>query len=335
MLGAFYTGEKLLEIREVPTPEPGPGEVQIKVDCATIYGTDVHIVAGEYFSRPPVILGHEFSGRVSKLGDGVTSAKLGELVTVEPHKYCRVCKFCKTGREHLCLDKRAYGSYYNGGFAQYAVVPENTVYPVPEEVTPREAALTEVLSCVIRGVDRAGVRTGDIVAILGCSSVGMLFSKLVRRAGAARIVVSEPVEERRVACLEYGVDTAVHPDDLANTLDALTGGLGPDVVIECSGVPAVTEQAIAMAGKGSKVLVFGVAPPGKKITIEPNYIFQKELTILGSNINPFTHYRAVQMLPTLDLGSLITHTFPLAEINQAIDLATRGIGFKIAIEPNA
>ncbi len=334
MLGAFYTGEKLLDIREVPTPEPGPGEVQIKVECATICGTDVHIVAGEYFSRPPVILGHEFSGTISKLGDGVTAARLGDLVTVEPHKYCRVCKFCKTGREHLCLDKRAYGSYYNGGFAQYVVVPENTVYPVPAGVQPHEAALTEVLACCIRGIDRSGIRQGDIVAILGCSSVGMLFVKLARRAGAAQIVVSEPSQERRDASLAFGADRAVHPKDLADTLKDLTDGLGPDVVIECSGVPSVTEQAIEMAGRGANVVVFGVAPPGKKVSIEPNQIFLKELTILGSTINPFTHYRAVQMLPTLGIGDLVTHRFPLAEANEALDLATRGIGFKIAIEPN-
>lgn len=335
MLAAFYTGEKKLEIREAPTPEPGPGEVRVKVECATICGTDVHIVAGEYFSRPPVILGHEFSGRVDKLGEGVASAKLGDLVTVEPHKYCRVCKFCKTGREHLCLDKRAYGSYYDGGFVQYAVIPENTVYPVPDGVTPREAALAEVLACCIRGVDRSQIRQGDIVAILGCSSVGMLFVKLARRAGAARIVVSELSEERRAASLGFGADFAVHPNDLAATLDKLTAGLGPDVVVECSGVPAVTEQAIAMAGRGANVVVFGVAPPGKKVSIEPNQIFMKELTILGSNINPFTHYRAVQMLPTLDIGDLVTHSFPLAEANDALDLATRGIGFKIAILPNS
>ncbi len=334
MMGAFYTGVKELELREVPTPEPGPGEVRIKVEYATICGTDVHIVAGEYFSRPPVILGHEFSGRVEKLGAGVASVKVGDLVTVEPHKYCRVCKYCKTGREHLCIDKQAYGSYYNGGFAQYAVVPENTAYPVPDSVTPREAALAEVLGCCIHGLDQVAVRQGDVVAILGCSSVGMLFIKLARRAGAAQIIVSEPNEERRGASAGYGADVAVHPLDLQDALDAATDGLGPDVVIECSGVPAATEQAIAIAGKGANILVFGVAPPGRTIAVEPNHLFKKELSLFASNINPFTHYRAVQMLPTLDIGSLVTHIFPLAKINDALDLATRGIGFKIAIEPN-
>lgn len=335
MLGAFYTGEKLLEIREVPTPEPGPGEIRIKVDTATICGTDVHIVAGEYFSRPPVILGHEFSGVVDKTGEGVTAAKVGDLVTVEPHKYCRVCKFCKTGREHLCVDKRAYGSYYNGGFAQYAVLPENTVYPVPAGVTPREAALAEVLACCIRGVDRSQIRTGDVVAILGCSSVGMIFTKLARRAGAAKIIVSEPSEERRQAALRYGADFAVDPRELKALLDRETSGLGPDTVIECSGVPAVAEQAVEMAGRGGNVVIFGVAPPGKKVAFEPNQVFLKELAIIGSTINPFTHYRAVAMLPTLQLADLVTHVFPLDRINEAIETARSGQGLKIAIEPNA
>ena len=335
MLGAFFTGEKILEIRDIRTPEPGPGEVRIKVEAATICGTDVHILAGEYSARPPVILGHEFSGRVEKLGEGVTSATIGDLVTIEPHKYCRVCKFCKTGREHLCVDKRSYGSYYNGGFAQYAVVPENTVYPVPAGVTAREAALTEVLACCIRGADRIDVRTGDIVAILGCSSVGMLFVKLARRSGAAKIVVSEPSEERRRAALGYGADFAVEPGALKETLERETEGLGPDAIIECSGLPAVTEQAIAMAGRGSRIMIFGVAPPGKKASFEPNQVFQKELTILGSTINPFTHYRAVAMLPVLKLADLVTHVFPLEKINEALDLAKRGVGLKIAIEPNA
>ncbi len=334
MRGAFFTGADRLEVRDVPTPEPGPGEVRVKVEAATVCGTDVHIMAGEYFARPPVILGHEFSGRVDKLGEGVTFAKLGELVTIEPHKYCRVCKFCKTGREHICLDKRSFGSYYNGGFAQYAVVPENTVYPVPAGVTPHEAALTEVLACCIRGIERVGIRTGDTVAILGCSSVGMIFTKLARRAGAAKIIVSEPSRERREAARRYGADFAVEPAELAKTIETATGGLGADIVIECSGVPAVAEQAIATAGRGATVMVFGVAPPGKKASFEPNQLFQKELTIVGSTINPFTHYRAVEMHPTLKLGDLVTHVFPLDGINEAIDTARRGVGLKIAIEPN-
>ncbi|MDR1534948.1 MAG: alcohol dehydrogenase catalytic domain-containing protein [Planctomycetota bacterium] len=334
MRGAFYTGEKLLEIRETPTPEPGPGQILIKVDIACVCGTDLHIVAGEYFSRPPVIIGHEFAGVVAGLGEGATAAKVGDLVTVEPHQYCRVCKFCKTGREHLCLDKRGYGTYYNGGFAEYAAVAENTVYPAPAGIGAREAALAEVLGCCIRGVDRSGMRIGDTVAVLGCSSVGMIFTKLARRAGAARIIVSEPNGERRRAALGYGADLAVDPGLLKETLDRETGGLGPDVVIECSGVPAAAGQAVALAGRGARVVLFGVAPPGETVSIEPNGIFMKELAIVGSTINPFTHYRAVEMLPSLGLGDLITHVFPLARINEAMEAARRGAGLKIAIEPN-
>lgn len=335
MLGAFYTGAPLLEIREVPDPIPGPGEVRIRVEAATVCGTDVHIVGGDYFSRPPVILGHEFAGRIDMTGEGVAGDWEGRLVTVEPHKYCRNCKFCKTGREHLCVDKRAYGSYYDGGFAQYAVVPENTVYPVAAGVGAREAALAEVLGCCIRGVDRSGVVSGDVVAVLGCSSVGMIFLKLARRAGAAKIIVSEPEAERREAALAYGADAAVEPERLGETLDRETAGLGADVVFECSGAPAATEQAVAIAGKGGRVVVFGVAPPGKTVTVEPNELFRKELSILGSTINPFTHYRAVEMLPVLGLGDLVTHAFPLARVNEAIETVRRGEGFKIAIEPNA
>ena len=336
MRGAFFTGAKELEIREVATPEPGPGEIRIKVDSGMICGTDLHILAGEYFAKPPVIICHEFSGYVDKIGAGVANpVKIGDLVTIEPHRYCRVCKFCKTGREHLCLDKRSYGSYYPGGFAEYCVLPENTVYPVPAGVSAREAALAEVLSCCIRGIDRSGVRTGDTVVIMGCSSVGMIFIKLTRRNGAAKIIVSEPSGERREAALKYGADFAVAPREVKALVDRETDGLGADVAIECSGVPVVGEQAVELAGRGASILIFGVAPPGKKIAVEPNKIFMKELSILGSTINPYTHYRAVEMLPSLKIGDLVTHVFPLDKANEAIETARKGIGLKICVEPNA
>lgn len=335
MLGAYYTGKPELELREIPIPDPKAGEVLVKVDTATVCGTDVHIVSGEYFSRPPVILGHEFSGTVAAVGKGVSRVKPGQLVTVEPHEYCRSCRYCRSGKEHLCTEKHAFGSYYDGGFAQYAALPEYTLYPVPEGVSPEEAALAEVTGCCIHGVDRSQIKSGDVAVVLGGSAVGIIFAKLLKRAGAASVIVSEPNPERREAALRFGADSAYAPEELQQAVMELTGGHGADVVVECTGIPPVLGQGIGLACKGGVIVVFGVAPPGKTVPLEPNLIFQKELTILGSNINPYTHRRAVEMLGVLELRELITHTFPLSGINEAISSLRNGIGLKIAVKPNA
>jgi 2-desacetyl-2-hydroxyethyl bacteriochlorophyllide A dehydrogenase len=336
MLGAVYKGKGILQVEEVPLREPGPDEVLVRVDSATICGTDLHILAGEYFANAPVILGHEFSGTVERTGGGVGNCRPGDLVCIEPHTFCNTCRFCRIGKPHMCTDKLAYGVHLNGGFAQYAVLPKHTLYAVPEGVTAEEAALAENVSCCIHGIDKADVKFGDTVVILGGGVVGMILSQLCKLRGAAKVIVSEPIEHRRGILLSRGADIVVNPftESLIEIVNAATSGLGADLVIESAGRAETSQQTFGLVARGGTIMFFGVVPPGKTVTVEPNFIYAKEITIIGSAINPFVYQRTVEMLKILKVRELITHTFKLTEIDEAFEAARQGIGLKVCIKPN-
>lgn len=216
------------------------------------------------------------------------------------------------------------------------MIPQEAVYRVPDGITPEQAALCEPVSCCIHGIDRAGIQSGDEVVILGGGVISLILIKLCRLSGVSKIIVSEPVRERREAARKYGADYTINPkeEDVRMRIAELTGGQGPDVVIEASGNPGAAGLAIDIAGRCGRILFFGIVPPGVEIGISPNEIFRKELTIMGSVINPYTHYRAVQIVKEIHAEDLITHRYPLSKINEAIDAARHSLGLKICIKPN-
>jgi 2-desacetyl-2-hydroxyethyl bacteriochlorophyllide A dehydrogenase len=326
-------GELALIRKEIP--ELGDHDVLVKIDTATICGTDIHILAGHQPAKPPVVIGHEFSGYVASVGKAVRTVQPGDLVTVEPHIFCGVCKYCRIGKEHLCLNKLAFGVHLDGGFQEYCAVPEKTVYRVPASVSPSVAALTENIGCCLHGVDRAGVSQGDHVVIFGGGFVGIALAELVRLRGASRILVAEPNGERR-RILERRGFQAINPleADVNEAVRELTNGLGADLAIEAAGRKETAQQCFEVVGRGGTILFFGVVPPEHTIEVEPNDIFRRELTVVGSAINPYAHHRAIQMLDKLNLDELITHRFPLDRIGEAFETARRGIGIKIAIQPS-
>jgi threonine dehydrogenase-like Zn-dependent dehydrogenase len=310
--------------------------VLIRIDSATICGTDQHILEGKFWAKPPVVLGHEFAGYVERIGGSVRNCEPGDLVSVEPHIYCGCCKPCRLGKPHLCLDRLAWGINLNGGFEQYATVRMDTVYRVPDGISAEEAALGEITGCCMHGIDRVDVRFGDIVVILGGGAAGLILARLAELRGAARIIISEPNAGRREQIRTFGYDHVIDPlrEDLVATVDAATNGLGADVVIEAAGRPETAEQAVELAGHGGRILFFGVAAPGKHASIEPNRVFARELTIVGSIRNPFTHHSVMEILPRLRLKDIVTHRFALEDIGKAFEAARRGEGLKICIKPN-
>lgn len=336
MKRAVFDGTHELKIVDGDIVKPNNDEVLIKVDSATICGTDIHILEGDYYAAPGVCLGHEFAGFVVETGKNVTACEVGDLVTVEPHKFCGVCKFCRIGKVQECLNKLAFGVHLNGGFEQYVTLPQNTVYKVPEGISPEEAALCEAVGCCLHGVEQVGVTAADKVVILGGGAIGVILMKICKLYGASSVIISEPVEMRRQTLLEKGADYVINPfkENLSEAVLKYTEGLGADVVIEAAGRAETAEQTFNLAGRCGRILFFGIAPPDKRISISPNEIYKKELRITGSAINPFVHYRVLQLLKQLDLGDIITHRFSLSKINEAINAAKRSIGLKICIKPN-
>lgn len=339
MIGAYFLGNKTIEARPLPLVEPGEGQVLVKVCACGICGTDVHIYDGGKGSAdvtPPVILGHEFSGHIVKLGSSVTGLEVGQLITVDPNIYCGKCRPCRQGQKQMCHHMKAVGVTMDGGFADYCLVPYAQCVPVPAGTDPELAALAEPLACCLHGVDRAGIHPGENVLVIGGGTIGQIMLQLARLAGAAKVVLSEPVEARRELAVRLGADAAIDPvhENFAQRLSQLLGRDGADVVIECVGSPSTSAQAIDAAAGCGKVLLFGVPNPDAVLQTKMYPIFQKELTVMGSFVNPDTHSRAVALLSSgqMRLKELITHRFPVSQLEDAIQMQTSPASIKVLVK---
>ncbi|BBG03739.1 MULTISPECIES: alcohol dehydrogenase catalytic domain-containing protein [Pseudonocardia] len=324
-----------LRIEDVPDPRPAHGQVLVAVEAAGMCATDVHILHGTFPCRYPLTIGHEIAGRIVEVGDGVDPARVGASVTVEPHEYCRECLYCRIGQEHMCTAKEAYGVHVDGGMAEYLAVPSRLAYDLPEGVSAALGSMTEPIACSIHAMDRLGAVSGLPVAVYGCGPAGAVLVALCRRAGLSPIVVLDPRAERRDLALRVGADIALDPTtgEIEDIVRDLTGGYGFSYQIDAVGSPRVIEQAVARAARRGTVLFFGVAAPGDPATVYPQEIYAKELSLLGTAINPYTHHRAAALLPQLPLTELRTATYHLTDAAAALEAQQRGEVDKIFLAP--
>ena len=190
MLGYLFSEVGNANLQQLPNPVIGESDVLIKVKACGICGTDIHILKGESSSTPPVVLGHEFSGEVVAVGSLVTTAKVGDRVCIDPNIFCGLCHYCRNGKEHLCENLTAIGVDIHGGFAEYAVVPQTHVYPLPANVSYAAGAMVEPVACCVRGMDLAKIRPGDEVAVLGAGPIGLILAQMAKAAGAV-VTISE------------------------------------------------------------------------------------------------------------------------------------------------
>jgi len=316
-----FHGPGKLSLDTLPVPDPQAGELRLRPLAVGICGTDAHIFHGEFPASAPRVLGHEFSASVEAVGSGVKGFREGDFVTVQPNMYCGACRYCRLGREHLCPEMRAYGVHMDGGFAEATVVMARAVYLLPSGLDPRIGSLAEPLACCIHGMDLLALQSGSRVLVIGAGLIGLMLTRLARLAGAGLIVSSEPNAQRRTNALAFGADQAWDPNapNWREALDGATGALGFDAVIDAVGSSGTFEQAVALAARGGRILVFGVAPMEATAKIRPYDIFQRELTVVGSFVNPYTHERSVHLLPQMGLEKLRIDAFPLAQFREAFE----------------
>lgn len=335
MRAARFHGPGDLRLEERPEPEPGEGQVRIRPRAVGLCGTDAHILRGEFSAARPVVLGHEIAGIVDAVGSGVVSVAEGDLVTVQPNLSCGSCHFCRLGREHLCLHRSAIGVDRDGALAEALVVPAPVAYRLPQGIDARIGCLAEPVACCIHGMDRLAPLPGLPLLVLGAGPAGLILLRLARLHGAAPIVAVEPNDARRAAARTFGADHVIDPghDDWRQLALALSGGHGFDAVIEAVGAATVLETAIALAAPGGKVLVFGAAPAEALAQIRPHEFFARELTMIGTVINPRTQERAVEMLAALSLDAMTIATFPLEHVREAFDAQAAGAAAKVEVLP--
>lgn len=326
----------------VADPTLHPGDMLLTVKAATICGTDIRILRGKKTAgiRYPSILGHEFAGEVVETG-GHAQFRKGQAVCVCPQFACGHCDCCVRGAENLCRNLTAMGYEIDGAFAEYVRIPARgvaagNVFALPEGLSFETAALAEPLSCVMNGQELAGVKMGDVVVILGAGPIGILHVKLARHSGVRRIIVSEPNALRREAALREGADIVIDPgseDLLARVKDA-TGGIGADVAICAIGVPSLANDAIRLVRCRGRVSLFAGFSKDVRAEIDVNAIHYNELMVTGAfGLTRLQFEHSLQLIASghLDLASLLTHRFTLANIEQALQVAEQGSAIKVAI----
>ncbi len=305
--------------REVDKPTPGPDDLLVRVEACGVCGTDRHLFHGEFPSRPPVTLGHEFSGIIEATGSHVSGFAVGDRITGDPNIACGRCSHCVNGRVNLCRNLQAIGIHRDGGFADYVLVPQKQAFLLPAELDPMHGAFCEPLACCLHGIDLAGIQAGSSVVVLGGGVIGLLAVQLARLAGATTVILSTRQASRRTLAEELGATASVDPS-AADIIETIAGpnGLVPggvDVVLECAGVGETVIQATKLARPGGTAVILGVMPQGETISIEPFDLLFREVKLVTSFLNPFTHRRAADLIASgkIEVERLISRKVSLAE----------------------
>ena len=249
-------GEGNIVYKDVAEPKPGYGELKVEVKVAGICGTDIHIYHDRFRSNPPVVLGHEFSGVVVELGDGIREFKIGDRVTVEaPAHICGTCVFCRTGNYNLCSDRLGMGWGVNGCFAKYCIIEEKMTHKIPDNVSFKAGALCEPFACVVHGIELTEIHGEDLVVVAGPGPIGLLAMQAAKAEGAKTMVIGTAIDKERLeVAAKLGADYTVNlqEQDALSVVHGLTKGYGADVVLECSGNQASVNSCFELIKKGGR-----------------------------------------------------------------------------------
>jgi threonine dehydrogenase-like Zn-dependent dehydrogenase len=310
------------EVREVPRPSPGPGEVLVRVSHCGVCGTDLRILAGESSAAAlPLVIGHEIAGTVA-------AGARARPVAVDGIVSCGTCHACRRDSPALCEHARELGIHEQGGLAEYVVAAARNVHPLPDPIGSAAGALVEPLACAIRGQDRVAVDLADVVAVVGGGAQGLLHAALARLRGAARVIVSARHESRRARAAEIGADLVLEAEtgDAAEAVIAATGGHGADVAIDASGSGSGCADALRMVRRGGRLLMHGADPAGQHLPAGPLEIHERELTVVGSFGGTGDAWpRAIGLIAggRLDPTRLVDVEWPLDRAPEALRLLAR------------
>jgi L-iditol 2-dehydrogenase len=339
MKASRYYSRDDIRVEEVPVPKIGPGELLVQVKACGLCGSDLM----EWYvkDKAPTVLGHEPAGIVAKVGEGVETFDIGDRVFVHHHVPCFTCHYCLRGNYTLCATFK--GTQLDpGGFAEYIRVPalnvERDVLHIPTDMSFDEATMIEPVATCIRGIERTNMRTGDTVVVVGTGVTGLIHMQLARILGAGLIVATDLSDHRLNVAHQLGADLAVNARE--DVLAALTGaneGSKADVVIVTAGSIRAMQRGMELAGGGATVLLFAPSAPNEALPIHPYDLLFSEITLVSSySCCPSETRQALKLiqLARINVGKLITHHLSLAEVGDAIRLATQaGESLKILINP--
>ena len=350
MKAAVLHGCNDLRVQDYPVPEPGPSEVLLKVHACAICGTDPKVIGPGWqlkLNYGSFIPGHEYSGEVVEVGPGVTSFKIGDRVAIESHKGCGKCHNCIRGRYTICLNygkaetgHRHYGFTTNGGYAQYVVNHVNTLYRIPDNISYAQAALVTTGGCVMNAIENVdGFMGGESVAVYGPGPIGLMAVSIVKALGVSKVFLVGTRQGRLQVGKQMGADVTIDINEVKDSVGLIwemTNGLGVDLAIEASGSPQAAADCVEVVRRGGRIAFVGDPTEKALINIKRFVLDDMKASAVrgegGRNCG-----RVLQMLSAgvIQADPLITHHFPLAQINQAFEtfIERKGNAMKVIIEP--
>jgi L-iditol 2-dehydrogenase len=336
-----------VRIEDADEPVAGPGELKLRIHACSTCGTDVKIFRfGHHHIVPPRVIGHEIAGEVVQIGDGATGEwAVGDRVQVIAAIPCGHCPDCLRGWQTICPNQESMGYHYDGGFAEYMIVPAKVlavdgVNRIPEGVDYVSASITEPMACVLNGQEFAGVGDGDTVVVVGAGPIGCLHVRMARARGAKQVYLVElnPTRlELAAAVVQPDVAICTGNTDAIDEVRKLTDGRGVDVVITAAASGQAQQDALQMAARRGRISFFGGLPKDNPvISLDSNLVHYRELTIFGANgSSPDHNRRALDLIATgaVRVDDLVTHRMPLADVLAAIQTVAQGDAIKVTIQP--
>ncbi len=329
-----------LVMTERPVPEPGPGEVLVRVKAASICGTDLHIYRWDSWAqsriRPPLILGHEFCGEVVALGPGVNDLNVGDFISAESHVVCGQCDMCRTGKGHLCRQTQILGVDRDGAFAEYVVIPAANAWVNPPDMPLEVAVLLENFGNAVHTAMAVDLRARKVL-VTGCGPVGLMTIAVARATGARMIIATDISPYRLDLARRMGADHVLNPRevDVVEAVRDLAGG-EVDVLLEMSGAPSAIREGFTLLKPGGQAALLGL-PPGPIEFDLSNLVIFKGLTvhgIVGRRLwETWYEIRGLLNSGAVDLRPIVTHRFRLEDFDQAFATMASGQSGKVMLVP--
>ncbi|MCF7930825.1 MAG: L-threonine 3-dehydrogenase [Acholeplasmataceae bacterium] len=319
----------------------GPNDVLIKVLATSICGTDVHIYKWDRWSqgriKPPLTVGHEFCGEVLKVGSEVKKVKLGDIVSAETHIVCHECEFCRRGEFHICKNTKIIGVDTDGCFAEYARMPAENLIVNSPNVDPKYLSIQEPLGNAVHTMLHFKI-TGKTVAVVGCGPIGMMGVNIAKAVGASKVIAIEINDYRIKLAKDLGADVVINPlkENVIERVLEETDGMGVDVVTEFSGNKQAIEDSFKYIKPGGKMSMLGITPQNIEIDLSNDVVF-KGVTIYGvvGRILYESWHQVAGLIDSgkLDLDKIVTHVFPLSQVDEAVQLMASGNSGKVVLIP--
>lgn len=329
------------EVAEMPIPEPKPNQVLVKVQAASICGTDLHIYRWDDWAasrlQPPLIVGHEVCGEIVARGATVTEPDIGAFVSLESHEVCNTCPYCRTGQGHLCENTQLIGVDRDGGFAEYIAIDAQNAWPNPPDLPLEIAVLQENFGNAVHTAFAVDLRAKKVL-VTGAGPVGLMTIAVARAIGARAIYTTDISQYRLDLALRMGADLALHAqeDDVIGQVLAATDEEGVDVLLEMSGAPSAVDQGFTLLKPGGDAALLGVAPGPFEFDWNHHLVF-KAARVVGISGRQLwqTWYQARGLVRSgaVDLAPLVTHRFKLTEFDKAIEVMASGQSGKVMLTP--